>query len=195
MFSVLPLANKSAAFRSAVQVPEVRSTNNHLHLLSTLQPLHPAPLSFHSRSLLRISYSSTSCHLVVKQRRRQRDAICRGEDCVSLSLALGTYGITILLPPRRVVASPRNLFVIWSLTSFILWSYVSGRMAFTSIARTYANVNRDAPKSYWDYGTLSIQSHENSCADGVDSLQITWGLVFCCVVWRLMVGILTIMRL
>ena len=26
-------------------------------------------------------------------------------------------------------------------------------MAFTSVARTYANVNRDAPKSYWDYGT------------------------------------------
>jgi hypothetical protein len=25
-------------------------------------------------------------------------------------------------------------------------------MAFTSVARTYANVNRDAPKSYWDYG-------------------------------------------
>jgi len=32
-------------------------------------------------------------------------------------------------------------------------------MAYTSIARTYANVNRDAPKSYWDY----------------DNLQVTWG--------------------
>lgn len=174
---------------------EAASTNNRLHLLSTLHPLHPPPLPFYSRSLLRIFYSSASCQLVVRQRRRQRDAIYRGGDCVSLSLVLGTYGVTILLSPRRIVASPRNLFVIWSLTSFILWSYVSGRMAFTSVARTYANVNRDAPKSYWDYGTFSIQSHENSCANGVDSLQITWGLVFCCVVWRLMVGILTIMRL
>ena len=73
---------------------------------------------------------------------------------MSLSLANGIDGLPIiLLPLRRVVASRRNLFILWSVTSFVLWSYVSGRMAFTSIARTYANVNRDAPKSYWDYGT------------------------------------------
>ena len=55
-------------------------------------------------------------------------------------------------------------------------------MAFTSIARTYANVNRDAPKSYWDYGTLppfaSLPFPVRE-ADDVDNLQVTWGYVLC----------------
>lgn len=58
--------------------------------------------------------------------------------------------------PRRRSRSflfSRNTFFIWTFTSILLWVYVSGRMSFTSIARVYANVNRDAPKSYWDYGT------------------------------------------
>lgn len=129
------------------------------HLVSTLPP----PFSF----LLSPSFSFASsapsaavvCGVDQAHNKRQRDAICRDE---CLCLWHGIHGLRlpsiILLSPRRVVASPRNLFLIWSLTSFILWSYVSGRMAFTSIARTYANVNRDAPKSYWDYGK-ALRNH------------------------------------
>jgi hypothetical protein len=44
-------------------------------------------------------------------------------------------------------------------------------MAYSSIARTYANVNRDAPKSYWDYGTLLSRIWLTI----IDNLQVTWG--------------------
>lgn len=63
----------------------------------------------------------------------------------------GTIGIILFRRRYLSLFSPRTL-LIWTVSTVIVFGYVSGWMAFTSVARTYANVNEDAPRSYWDYG-------------------------------------------
>jgi len=84
---------------------------------------------------------------------QRKDALNRTSVPFTLPEPKRELGSSFRSRPRLLPSSSRHLFA-WSLISIVIWSCVrvSGRMAFTSIARTYANVNRDAPKSYWDYG-------------------------------------------
>jgi len=71
-------------------------------------------------------------------------------------------------------------------------------MAFSSVARTYANVNRDAPKSYWDYGIDITYILANNPLS--DSLVVQWGYLPLSTIFVsgkevLMVGIRIITRL